>query len=117
VPRRGTNQNLYYRWSKDFLGAGKKALACDTAREATSDEVKGLRAECRQIKEMLAKLMMENCLLKKGAGGGGVRYMRYAAAEWKKLPAAVTEAALQLAFKEPQLSPRELAVSFVEQQH
>lgn len=41
------NQNLYYRWSKDFLEAGKKLLAGDTAREATSDEVKGLRAEAQ----------------------------------------------------------------------
>ena len=41
--REGINQNLYYRWSKDFLEAGKKRLAGDTAREATSDEVKGMR--------------------------------------------------------------------------
>ena len=38
--REGINQNLYYRWSKEFLGAGKKRLAGDTAREATSEEVK-----------------------------------------------------------------------------
>src|ERR1700685_2605753 len=43
--KQGINQNLYYRWSKDFLEAGKKRLAGDTAREATSDDVKGLRAE------------------------------------------------------------------------
>jgi len=35
--REGINQNLYYRWSKEFLEAGKKRLAGDTAREATSD--------------------------------------------------------------------------------
>ena len=40
--KEGINQNLYYRWSKDFLEAGKKRLAGDTAREATSDEVKGV---------------------------------------------------------------------------
>ena|SRR6516225_1558658 len=45
------NQNLYYRWSKEFLEAGKKRLAGDTAREATSDEVKELKAEARQLKE------------------------------------------------------------------
>lgn len=46
VPRReGIAQNLYYRWSKDFLEAGKKRLAGDTARAATSDEVKDLRRE------------------------------------------------------------------------
>ena len=43
--KEGINQNLYYRWSKDFLEAGKKRLSGDTAREATSDEVKGLRGE------------------------------------------------------------------------
>ena len=41
----GINQNLYYRWSKEFLEAGKKRLTGDTAREATSDEVKELKAE------------------------------------------------------------------------
>src|SRR5437773_6068791 len=48
--KEGINQNLYYRWSKEFLEAGKKRLAGDTAREATSDEVKELRAEARQLK-------------------------------------------------------------------
>jgi transposase len=38
--KEGINQNLYYRWSKEFLKAGKKRLAGDTAREATSDEVR-----------------------------------------------------------------------------
>src|ERR1700750_2601218 len=57
--REGIAQNLYYRWSKDFLEAGKKRLAGDNAREATSDEVKGLRAETHQLKELLAELMME----------------------------------------------------------
>src|ERR1700740_2663931 len=69
--REGIVQNLYYRWSKDFLEAGKKRLAGDTAREATSDEVKGLRAEGHQIKELLAELMMENRLLKKSVLGDG----------------------------------------------
>src|SRR5947209_407583 len=52
--KEGINQNLYYRWSKEFLEAGKKRLAGDTAREATSDEVKELKAEARQLKETLA---------------------------------------------------------------
>ena len=50
----GINQNLYYRWSKEFLEAGKKRLAGDTAREANSDEVKELRSEAAQLKEALA---------------------------------------------------------------
>jgi transposase len=70
--REGLNQNVYYRWSKDFLEAGKKRLAGDTARDATSDEVKDIRAELRQLKEALAETLLENRLLKKSmiADGG-----------------------------------------------
>src|SRR5260221_366493 len=57
--KEGINQNLYYRWSKEFLEAGKKRLAGDTAREATSDEVKELRAEARQLKESPAFILMK----------------------------------------------------------
>ena len=67
------NQSLYYRWSKEFLQAGKKRLAGDTAREATADEVKGLRREAVELKEVAAELTLENRLLKKsmiGTGGG-----------------------------------------------
>src|SRR5262245_49206447 len=56
--KEGINQNLYYRWSKEFLEAGKKRLAGDTAREATSDEVKEVKAEARQLKETLAELLI-----------------------------------------------------------
>jgi transposase len=63
--REGINQNLYHRWSKDFLEAGRKRLAGDTAREATSDDVKGLRAEVHQLKELLAEVPLENRRLKK----------------------------------------------------
>ncbi|MGO9265804.1 MAG: IS3 family transposase [Candidatus Binataceae bacterium] len=169
--KEGINQNLYYRWSKDFLEAGKKRLAGDTAREATSDEVKALQAQARQLKELLAEPLLENRLLKKsGTRRWGVRYMRYRAAEkleiirlveqsslsvrrtlaqlgiprstfylwyerylargagaledgqptprrvWNKIPAAVAEAVLKLALKQPELSPRELATTFVDQQ-
>jgi transposase len=69
--KEGINQNLYYRWSKEFLEAGKKRLADDTAREATSDEVKGLRTEAQQLKELLAELLLENRLLKKSVIGDG----------------------------------------------
>ena len=61
----GIVQNLYYRWSKDFLEAGKKRLAGDTARAATSDEVKDLRREGSALKEVVAELTLENRLLKK----------------------------------------------------
>ena len=63
--REGINSNVYYRWSKEFLEAGKKRLSGDTAREATSDEVKDLRAESAALKEPLAEQVMENRLLKK----------------------------------------------------
>lgn len=69
--REGINQNLYYRWSKEFLEAGKKRLAGDTSRDATSDEVKDLRAEARQLKEALAEVTVENRLLKKSVIGDG----------------------------------------------
>ena len=69
--REGIVQNLYYRWSKEFLEAGKKRLAGDTAREATSDEVKTLRAEARQLKEALAEVTLENRLLKKSVIADG----------------------------------------------
>ena len=69
--KEGIAQNLYYRWSKEFLEAGKKRLAGDTAREATSDEVKGLRAEARQLKEALAEATLENRLLKKSVTADG----------------------------------------------
>jgi transposase len=69
--KEGINQNLYYRWSKDFLEAGKKRLAGDTAREATSDEVKETHAQARQLKELVAELMIENRLLKKSVLGDG----------------------------------------------
>lgn len=69
--REGINSNVYYRWSKEFLEAGKKRLSGDTAREATSDEVKHLRTEASALKETLAELLMENRLLKKSVTGGG----------------------------------------------
>ncbi len=69
--REGIVQNLYYRWSKEFLEAGKKRLAGDTARAATPDEVKGLRREASALKEVVADLTLENRLLKKSMTGAG----------------------------------------------
>jgi transposase len=63
--REGIAANFYYRWSKDFLEAGKKQLAGDTVREATSDEVKGLRSENRELKEVVAEITLSNRVLKK----------------------------------------------------
>ena len=52
--REGIAEGLYYSWSKEFLEAGKKRLAGDTGRQATSGEVKGLRQEMRDLKELVA---------------------------------------------------------------
>src|ERR1700727_1355566 len=69
--KEGINRNLYYRWSKDFLEAGKKRLAGDTVRAATSDEVIGLRREATALKEVVADLTLENRLLKKSVTADG----------------------------------------------
>lgn len=69
--KEGLNPNVYYRWSKEFMEAGKKRLAGDTVREATSDEVKELRAETSALKETLGEVVMENRLLKKSVLGDG----------------------------------------------
>lgn len=69
--KEGIHQNLYYRWSRDFLEACKKRLTGDTAREATSSEVKDLRQETLQLKEILAETLLENRLLKKSVLGDG----------------------------------------------
>jgi len=76
APRRGKHrralcrreaiaESLYYAWSKEFLEAGKRRLAGDTARAATSDEVKALRQEARALKEVVAEQALELRLLKK----------------------------------------------------
>ena len=69
--REGIATSLYYSWSKEFLEAGKKRLAGDTARQATSPEVKELRAEASALKEAVADLTLENRLLKKSMLGDG----------------------------------------------
>ena len=69
--KEGIAQSLYYSWSKEFLEAGKKRLAGDTARQASSPEVKTLRVEARDLKEALAEQILENRLLKKSMIGDG----------------------------------------------
>ena len=81
--REGIVQNLYYRWSKDFLEAGKKRLAGDTARAATSDEVKDLRREAGSLKEVVAEADPDQC----------PRPDRV----WKRIPDHVRERIVQLA--------------------
>ena len=69
--REGIAQSLYYSWSKEFLEAGKKRLAGDTARAATSSDVKDLRREARDLKEVVAEQALELRLLKKSMLGDG----------------------------------------------
>ena len=70
--REGIAEGLYYSWSKEFLEAGKRRLAGDTARAATSNEVTDLRREARALKEVVAEQALELRLLKKSmiADGG-----------------------------------------------
>jgi transposase len=67
--REGINPNMYYRWSKDFLEAGKKRLEGDTMREANSEEVNGLKSENEQLKQLVAELSLKNRVLKKSLIG------------------------------------------------
>jgi transposase len=69
--REGIAESLYYNWSKEFLEAGKRRLAGDTARAATSDEVKQLRREASDLKEVVAEQALELRLLKKSMIGDG----------------------------------------------
>lgn len=67
--REGINPNLYYKWSKEFLEAGKARLQGDTKREATSSEVSSLRQENEDLKVVVAELLLKNRVLKKSLLG------------------------------------------------
>jgi len=67
--REGIAQNLYYRWSKDFMESGKKRLDGDTMREANTTEVQSLKNENAQLKEAVAELLLQNRILKKSMTG------------------------------------------------
>ncbi|HQU70638.1 MAG TPA: IS3 family transposase [Albidovulum sp.] len=167
--REGIAESLYYTWSKEFLEAGKKRLAGDTARAATSDEVKVLRKEARDLKEVVAEQALELRILKKKHDcGWGRRRMRYPASAkleiirlveqshlsarrtlqklgiprstfnrwydrflaggvdaledrrprpnrvWNRIPEEKRDQIIELALNEPELSPRELAVTFTD---
>ncbi|WP_412071606.1 IS3 family transposase [Roseobacter sp.] len=169
--REGISQGIYYKWSKDFMEAGKKRLAGDTARAANSDEVKELRREAKDLKEVVAEQTLELRLLKKKHDRRwGRRRMRYPASEkleiirlveeshlsarrtlaklgiprttfyrwydrylqrgkaglqdqspkpkhvWNRVPTEVKRKVVNLALQETELSPRELAVTFTDQE-
>ncbi|WOF72439.1 IS3 family transposase [Parvibaculaceae bacterium PLY_AMNH_Bact1] len=167
----GIAQSQYYSWSKEFMEAGRKRLAGDTAREANTSEVQGLRRVARDLKEVVAEQALELRLLKKkhDRRWGGHR-MRYPASEkleiirmveqshlsakqtldklgiprttfyrwydkyltsgadaledkapkparvWNRIPDDIRRQIVDLALEEPELSPRELAVRFIDTQ-
>jgi transposase len=67
--REGINPNLYYKWSKEFLEAGKTRLTGDNQRQATSSEVEDIRRENEQLKQVVAELLLKNRVLKKSVLG------------------------------------------------
>lgn len=119
--KEGINQNLYYRWSKEFLEAGKKRLAGDTARAASSDEVKGLRNEAAQLKEALVGIPRSTFYgwyerFREG-GDGALEDTRPGGGKvWNRLPETIRQSILTLALERPELSARELAVLYTERQ-
>ena len=66
--RENLSTTIYYRWSKEFLGAGKNGLTKDTKRDATSDEVKSLKEENKTLKRALAESVLDVIRLKKSLG-------------------------------------------------
>ena len=82
--REGIVQNLYYKWSRDFLEAGKKRLSGDVEREANSTEVGTLRSENRHLKQLYADLALKNDMLKKNLPtrtGSNAVYAAYSGGE------------------------------------
>ena len=67
--REGIGQANYYKWSKDFMEAGKRRLSGDTMREANTSEVQGLKGENTDLKELVAELSLEVRVLKKNLSG------------------------------------------------
>ncbi|MEO1026096.1 MAG: IS3 family transposase [Pseudomonadota bacterium] len=169
--REGISQGIYYKWSKDFMEAGKRRLAGDTARAANTDEVKAVRREAKDLKEVVAEQTLELRLLKKKHDRRwGRPRMRYPASEkleiirlvedshlsarrtlaklgiprttfyrwydrylqrgeaglqdrspkpkhvWNQVPDEVKRKVVDFALKETELSPRELAVTFTDQE-
>ena len=72
--REGIHQNMYYKWSKEFLEAGKQRLVGDTKREADNQEVEATRSENEQLKAVVAELLLKNRNLKKSLLGRAVKW-------------------------------------------
>lgn len=67
--KEGISQGIFYKWSKDFMDAGKRRLTGDTMREANTSEVKELKDVNSSLKELVAELSLENRMLKKNLNG------------------------------------------------
>jgi transposase len=67
--REGIHPNMYYKWSKEFLEAGKQRLTGDTQRQADNQEVQAMRTENEQLKQLVAELSLKNRVLKKSLLG------------------------------------------------
>ena len=67
--REGIAQSLYYKWTKEFLEAGKQRLAGNTKRQADSQEVNEMKHENEQLKQLVAELALKNRMLKKSLLG------------------------------------------------
>jgi transposase len=81
--REGIHQNMYYKWSKEFLEAGKQRLVGDTKREADSQEVEAMRSENEQLKVVVAELTLKNRELTPAlAGGAREKSLLGRAAKW-----------------------------------
>ena len=72
--REGIHQNMYYKWSKEFLEAGKQRLVGDTKREADGQEVEAMRSENEQLKAVVAELTLRNRELKKSLLGRAAKW-------------------------------------------
>ena len=168
--REGIASSMYYGWSKEFLEAGKRRLAGDTARAATSDEVKDLRREASVEGGRGRSHPRKPTAQKKHDRGWGRRSMRYSPSDkteivrlveqstlparrtleelgiprssfyrwydryqrggpealadrpsrpdrvWNRIPEAIRSQIVDLALDQPELSPRELAVRFMDQE-
>src|SRR5271157_3393416 len=65
--REGIKPGAYYAWTKDFMEAGKERLTRDTIRDATRQEIEGLKRDNSDLKHMVAELSLEAHRLKKTA--------------------------------------------------
>lgn len=66
--REGIAASVYYKWSKAFLDAGKNGLTKAVLRDATTDEVRGLKQENSDLKKMVAEMALEVQRYKKSLG-------------------------------------------------